>query len=575
MKYFWTLILVISGLIASQTVITISNTEYSDDFFFEKYSKEEWEKATDSHKTRMVNDFIRRKVFAEEALSLNLQMDPSVRIDIYNQKNRLLVNHSYEEFVAKPLITDELIRQTKENIKKELMVHHILVGYSGSRLQKKIERSDDEALELAQQIYELHSKGESFEDLAVKYSDDRSVTSNQGKLGWLYWGQTVQEFQATAFSAGVNSLSAPVKTEYGYHLILVSEDRASEQYSDIDPGSDNYNDFIQQTARTCVSSKLQPAAQEYDIQTIKEYGVVFDTEQLRNIYSEIEKTLKKNKITGNPNVDIVSVLNNMENISTVCVINNKGFGVKWFASKFGRLPMSRRPRINSLESLESVFTITILQEVAIERASLSKLDQDPLFESMFDGYETSILFEAFKKYVDNSLVEADSAMIADYYHENKDIEFSEGEKVSLREIRVSTQSLSDSLYSFINNEDDFIEIARQFSLINPEDGGKKQPFARGKFATLGDKAFTLDVGEISRPFENLDRSWSIIMLIEKIPNGYKPLEKVKNKIVTILNRENKASKKDELFEELKIKYGVVIEDGFFQFESSEEPDPAG
>ena len=49
----------------------------------------------------------------------------------------------------------------------------------------------------------------------------------------------------------------------------------------------------------------------------------------------------------------------------------------------------------------------------------------------------------------------------------------------------------------------------------------------------------------------------------------------KNKIVTILNRENKASKKDELFEELKIKYGVVIEDGFFQFESSEEPDPAG
>jgi parvulin-like peptidyl-prolyl isomerase len=385
----------------------------------------------------------------------------------------------------------------------------------------------------------------------------------------------VQEFQATAFSAGVNSLSAPVKTEYGYHLILVSEDRASEQYSDIDPGSDNYNDFIQQTARTCVSSKLQPAAQEYDIQTIKEYGVVFDTEQLRNIYSEIEKTLKKNKITGNPNVDIVSVLNNMENISTVCVINNKGFGVKWFASKFGRLPMSRRPRINSLESLESVFTITILQEVAIERASLSKLDQDPLFESMFDGYETSILFEAFKKYVDNSLVEADSAMIADYYHENKDIEFSEGEKVSLREIRVSTQSLSDSLYSFINNEDDFIEIARQFSLINPEDGGKKQPFARGKFATLGDKAFTLDVGEISRPFENLDRSWSIIMLIEKIPNGYKPLEKVKNKIVTILNRENKASKKDELFEELKIKYGVVIEDGFFQFESSEEPDPAG
>ena len=575
MKYFWTLILVISGLIASQTVITINNTEYSDDFFFEKYSKEEWEKATDSHKTRMVNDFIRRKVFAEEALSLNLQVDPSVRIDIYNQKNRLLVNHSYEEFVAKPLITDELILQTKENIKKELMVHHILIGYSGSRLQKKIERADEEALELAQEIYKKHSRGESFEDLALKYSDDRSVTSNQGKLGWLYWGQTVQEFQVAAFSAGINSLSAPVKTEYGYHLILVSEDRASEQYSHIDPGNNNYNDFIQQTARTCVSSKLQPAAQEYDIQTIKEHGVVFDTEQLRNIYSEIEKTLKKNKITGNPNVDIVSVLNNMENISTVCVINNKGFGVKWFASKFGRLPMSRRPRVNSLESLESVFTITILQEIAIEKANLSKLDHDPLFKSMFDGYETSILFEAFKKYVDNNLVEADSAMIADYYHENKDIEFSEGEKVSLREIRVSTRSLSDSLYSFINNGDDFIEIARQFSLINPEDGGKKQPFARGKFATLGDRAFTLDVGEISQPFENLDRSWSIIMLIEKIPNDYKPLEKVKNKIITILNRENKASKKDELFEELKIKYGVMIEDSFFQFESSEEPDPAG
>lgn len=575
MKYIWTLILVISGLIASQTVITINNTEYSDDFFFEKYSKEEWEKATDDHKTRMVNDFIRRKVFAEEALSLNLQMDPSVRIDIHNQKNRLLVNQSYEEFVAKPLITDELIRQTQENIKKELMVHHILVGYSGSRLQKKIERSDEGALSLAQEIYERYSSGETFEDLALKYSDDRSVASNQGKLGWLYWGQTVQEFQATAFSAGIDKLSPPVKTDYGYHLILISEERPSEQYSHIDSNSNNYDHLIQNIARTCVSSKLQPAAQDYDIQTIKEHGVVFDTDQLRDVYSEIEKTLKKNKITGNPNVDIVSVLNNMENVSTVCVINNKGFGVRWFASKFARLPMSRRPKINSLESLESVFTITILQDIAIKKAKLVNLDQDPLFESMFDGYETSILYEAFKKHVDNNLVEADSVMIANYYNENKDLEFSEGEKVSLREIRVSTQSLSDSLYSFINNEDDFIEIAKQFSLINPEDGGRKQPFARGKFATLGDKAFTLDVGEISEPFENLDRSWSIIMLIEKIPKGYKSLEKVKNKIVTILNRESKATKKDELFEELKIKYGVVIEDSFFQFESSEEPDPQG
>lgn len=78
---------------------------------------------------------------------------------------------------------------------------------------------DDEAK--AQEIAaEISSGAISFEDAAAKYSSCPSKERG-GDLGEFGHGQMVKEFDEAAFAANIDEITAPVKTQFGYHLIKV------------------------------------------------------------------------------------------------------------------------------------------------------------------------------------------------------------------------------------------------------------------------------------------------------------------------------------------------------------------
>ncbi|GIS41343.1 MAG: hypothetical protein Ct9H90mP13_11890 [Pseudomonadota bacterium] len=70
-------------------------------------------------------------------------------------------------------------------------------------------------------IEEIQSKldTETFKDLAKEYSDDPGSAAVGGDLGWAEPGLFVPEFESALFSMNVGEISAPVKTDFGYHLI--------------------------------------------------------------------------------------------------------------------------------------------------------------------------------------------------------------------------------------------------------------------------------------------------------------------------------------------------------------------
>jgi parvulin-like peptidyl-prolyl isomerase len=81
-------------------------------------------------------------------------------------------------------------------------VRHILVA------------TEDEAKEIRQKL----EAGEDFAKLAEEHSQDPGSAAQGGKLT-VSRGQTVPEFDQTAFSLETNSISQPVKTQYGFHII--------------------------------------------------------------------------------------------------------------------------------------------------------------------------------------------------------------------------------------------------------------------------------------------------------------------------------------------------------------------
>lgn len=88
----------------------------------------------------------------------------------------------------------------------EVRASHILV------------ETEEEAIKLKEEIL----SGTPFEDLAAEHSLCPSGARG-GDLGFFGRGQMVQEFETAAFDLNVGEISDPVRTNFGWHLIIVTD----------------------------------------------------------------------------------------------------------------------------------------------------------------------------------------------------------------------------------------------------------------------------------------------------------------------------------------------------------------
>lgn len=85
------------------------------------------------------------------------------------------------------------------------------------------DRSEADAIALAQSLSERVEAGESFAELAEEYSDDPGSAAQGGDLGMATRGTFVPEFERALFAMEEGELSEPVVTEFGVHLIRLGE----------------------------------------------------------------------------------------------------------------------------------------------------------------------------------------------------------------------------------------------------------------------------------------------------------------------------------------------------------------
>ena len=118
---------------------------------------------------------------------------------------------------------------------KSIRASHILVSQMG----------DDAAnLSEANRIYQELKNGADFSQTAQKYSKDGGSAKNGGDLGWFGKGMMVKEFEDACFSAKVGEIQKPVKSSFGYHIILVT-DQSNRKYL-----VERINNAIQESATT-------------------------------------------------------------------------------------------------------------------------------------------------------------------------------------------------------------------------------------------------------------------------------------------------------------------------------------
>lgn len=152
----------------------------------------------------------------EEAFAAALEQN-KVSIDRIRED---IQTYLLAEKMIKPSIkvTEEEMKtyfeENKESFdqKEQVKASHILV--------------EDEAT--AKKVKKELESGKDFAELAKEYSTDASNAAKGGDLGYFGKGEMAKEFEEAAFGMNVGEVSAPVKIDFGYHIIKVADKKAAK-----------------------------------------------------------------------------------------------------------------------------------------------------------------------------------------------------------------------------------------------------------------------------------------------------------------------------------------------------------
>tara|TARA_Y100000589_G_scaffold325438_1_gene363360 strand:+ start:150 stop:1421 length:1272 start_codon:yes stop_codon:yes gene_type:complete len=116
--------------------------------------------------------------------------------------------------------------------RRSTVIRDKIIKYRVKHILKRVNERDDEkaAFESLKEIKNRVLAGEPFESFAKRFSDDEKSAKNNGDLGWVYQGDYVPSFEREALTLAPGEISNPVRTPFGYHLIMVM-DRVQEKVS--------------------------------------------------------------------------------------------------------------------------------------------------------------------------------------------------------------------------------------------------------------------------------------------------------------------------------------------------------
>ena len=177
------------------------------------------------------------KAMAAEARMRKLDQDAAIKAKLLLQSDQVLASALYQELVKAPpdAATLKAYYEAHKGEWDETSAKHILIRFQGSRVPVRTgqkDLTDEEALAKTKELRAKIVAGVKFEDVAKAESDDTGSGEQGGDLGAVARGQTVPEFEEAAYGQPVGELGQPVKSQFGYHLILVTA-RGAKSFDDM------------------------------------------------------------------------------------------------------------------------------------------------------------------------------------------------------------------------------------------------------------------------------------------------------------------------------------------------------
>lgn len=190
-------------------------------------------------KSTLVDSLITDQLVMDYAKENKIEVSQEKVDETYSQfQEQIKTDDAFQTFLKEKDLNEEFI---KESVASQLRINGVI-----DHLVDQIKNDEQKMKEIKEELYQVRASHilvdskekadelvaklkedpDSFEELAKAESKDTGSAENGGDLGYFEKGKMVPEFEAAAFEAEKGTITDPIQTTYGYHIIKVVDKRS-------------------------------------------------------------------------------------------------------------------------------------------------------------------------------------------------------------------------------------------------------------------------------------------------------------------------------------------------------------
>lgn len=422
-----------------------------------------------------------------------------------------------------------IIKVNKRRKKEpEISVSHIMISN-----KKETTRTFDPE-ERINELYAMLEQGESFENIAKQFSDDKNSAINGGKLNRFSKGELrSNEFENAAYSIKIiGEISKPIESEFGWHIIRLDEIYSIATFED-------KKEMLEKSVSDGSRSKI--VTQMVNKKIIEKYG--FEKGVSYNPYFKTfvadTVTLRRWVYTSIPAVDN----------KVLFTIGERGVTYNDFAA-YIKVRQRTSKRYRDKGKLLKDYYIEF-ESVEIKNYFIDMLEiENEEFAAIINDYRNGLLiFDVMEKNIWKK-AKRDSVGLQKFYEETKSQYYWE-KRVDVIIVSATEDSIARKAQELLKQDKTEEQIKEQLNTDNKIN------------VIITSGVFEIDQRELPEKFNpelgvsslyNVEASFVVVRVIEVIPPKIKTLEEIKGKVIN----NYQGYLEDIWMQELREKYTVVI-----------------
>ena len=225
-----------------------------------------------AYKNKLSKDIAVRKLMEQKLQTTVKPVEEADAKALYANVEAVLKNHTKKikalekEDPAKLKEAQLIAAKLKQLTGEQVRIGHIYLAVTKDMKPEEVKKKE----ELAQKIKKEIDSGMDFSEAVKKYTEDKNALASGGDM-ILIKGVAPKEIDSKAFSLAVGKVSAPIKSDIGYHIIKIKEKRAERSVSYDDIAKDLAQYIAQQRVQLAMAQYIEELYNKADVKVTIEY----------------------------------------------------------------------------------------------------------------------------------------------------------------------------------------------------------------------------------------------------------------------------------------------------------------